>query len=225
MFKFEVGKPYNAKVRSWPETPQYNYRGGQHELVLFYSAPTGREVRAVRKGLAQFALYARDGIIVLIYRFGDQPWSDAPFNWHLVPEGERTLPPELEPGESPLLTVMLVDADTGIVKAMRALSLGHDFGQALHAAIREQALAEFNQAAYDRKLGAVFAKYSTVELEKQASARYRSDPVRMGGRPPIHGETMTRYSAYLRQDQIDWLNQNGGSERLREIIDQAMADE
>lgn len=95
---YQVGRPYHPGRRSWPEQAQYNYRAGGHELVLFLTRPSSREVRAVTRVSAEFALHvASDGDpIVLLYRFSNQdssglPWSDAPYSWHLVPQEERTL--------------------------------------------------------------------------------------------------------------------------------------
>lgn len=52
MHRYEVGQPYHPSRRAWPEGAQYNYRQGQHELVLFFQSPTTREIEAVRHGQA-----------------------------------------------------------------------------------------------------------------------------------------------------------------------------
>lgn len=52
MHAYEVGQLYHPSLRSWPETPQYNYRSGEHELVLFLASPSLREVEDVREGEA-----------------------------------------------------------------------------------------------------------------------------------------------------------------------------
>jgi hypothetical protein len=47
----------------WPQTPQFNYRGGQLELVLFFDQPAPAEVLAVKEDRSEFALYDHDGLV------------------------------------------------------------------------------------------------------------------------------------------------------------------
>lgn len=119
MHVLRVGHLYDPERASWPEGTQYAFRGGAHELLLFFRGPTAAEVEAVRRGRARFALYAQGDLLVLCSKFGDQPWADAPFSWHLLPEGEREGPPELTGDERIALQIILVDAATGIVHVLR----------------------------------------------------------------------------------------------------------
>lgn len=173
---YEVGKPYSSRA-NWPELAQYNYRGGEHELVLFFNQPTHDEIRAVSKAWVEFALYSTDTQIVMLYRFGAAiPWSDAPYSIHLVPPEQRTLPPETGPEEGALLHVVLVDASNGIIRAMRAIAMPPGFTQALHAAIREQAQLPFTRATYNGALESLFAHYTSAELADMAGIRFSSSP-------------------------------------------------
>jgi len=160
--------------KRWPETAQYNYRRGTHRLELFYSSPSATEVTAIRTGPCEFALYARQPLLVLCFRFkGAGGWSDAPYSWHLLPEEERDLPSaDLEEEKRAMLQVVLVDAATGIVRAIRMVSLSPEFTRALHAAIREQASAPWDSGAYDRALDELYQTHpSTDALVAAAAAR------------------------------------------------------
>jgi hypothetical protein len=109
---------------------------------LFFHQPKPIEVQAVKQGKATFGLVVKDDLIVLVFKFGSIPWSDASYTWHRVPADERTLPKspdELRSEERATVTVFLVDADTGILLAIRQVSLSHDFTVQLHQAIRDQA--------------------------------------------------------------------------------------
>lgn len=119
------------------------------------------------------ATFESDDPIFFLYRFGGQPWSDAPYSWHLVPAAERVLPPDpLGPDDRPLLTVILVDAASGLVRALRALSLPPPVAAPLHAAIRAQATAPFDPTTYDLRLTALYAQYPTTpRLLGQSVAR------------------------------------------------------
>lgn len=170
---YRAGEPYHPTRRSWPEIAQYNYRGGGHELVLFLRQPTSPEVRAARQGLASFAFYADQNLLVLLYAFGDGlPWSDAPFSWHLVPAAERVLPPETRGEERALLTVVLVDATTGIIRALRVVTLSATFTRLLHDAIREQAARPWpGDAAYDAELATLYQRYPSAAALLKVSTR------------------------------------------------------
>lgn len=170
---YRVGELYHPTRRSWPEVALYQYRGGSHELVLFLPRPTSREVRAVRQGLASFAFYADQNLLVLLYAFGDGlPWSDAPFSWHLLPEAERVLPPETRGEERALLSVVLVDAETGIIRALRVVTLSPTFTRLLHDAIREQAARPWpGDALYDAQLAALYQRYPSTTALLKVSAR------------------------------------------------------
>jgi len=175
MYKYEVGKLYHPSRTSWPEGIEYNWRQNTHELKLFYRYPSAEEIAAVKRAPAECALTVVGDILFLVFRFGAQPWSDAPYSWWMVPPDQRTPPPALAGEERALLNVLLIDAGTGIIRAVRAISLGPAFSQALHAAIRAQAAAaSFDQAAYDRQLAAAYRLYrNSGALLAAATARTR----------------------------------------------------
>jgi hypothetical protein len=170
-----VGAPYSPGVTRYPEVAQYNYRQGQHELVLFLERPSNPEQEAVRKGEAEFALYVDGPAIVLAYRFGSAvPWSDATYSWHLVPAEQRDLPSaDIEASVRATIQVVLVDARTGIVRGLRLLSLSPEVTRALHQAIRDQSLRPWDQAEYDLELARLFGRYTSEQLVERALARCR----------------------------------------------------
>ncbi len=174
MALYEVGQPYPAGSPPYPEGGEYNYRGGAHELRLFFNTPTPAEGEAVRTGPAEVALTVDGPVVFLLYRFGEAfHWSDAPYTIHMVPADQRTPPPALEAGQGVLLTVLLIDAGSGIVRAIRVVSLSPHLTRELHAAIARQLADPFDQAAYDRHLQLVYQRSDTRALLRQARARTR----------------------------------------------------
>jgi hypothetical protein len=172
---YAVGWFYNPLRRQWPEGAQYGYRDGGHELLLFFRHPSPREVRAVESGPGEFALVAEGPLIVLLYQFrlADHPgavvrpaipWGEALFTIHRVPLDERVLP-ELphDPDERALLTVMLIDADSGIIHAIRALTFPPAFTAELEEAIRQQAALPYDSDSYERLQAGLERRYPTTE--------------------------------------------------------------
>lgn len=136
---YEVGKLYHANRTQWPENVEYNYRDGAHELRLFYLSPPPKKVADVQNGQVRLALYPYLDVIFFCFRFGDQSWSDSPYNVNLVPAAQRQMPEDADTAaERRLLTTFLVDAATGILRAIRVVSMSPQFTRALHAAIWKQ---------------------------------------------------------------------------------------
>jgi hypothetical protein len=153
---------------------QYNYHSGTHELALFYNRPTSNEIKDVRRGPAEFALYVDGMLIVLLFRFGKTGlWSDAPYSIHLVPSEIRTIPQSMETWSN-ALQIVLVDASTGIIKALRLISMPDDFAEALNSAIVKQSTIQFTRARYNGALEDLFRRFSSEELAERAQAKFVS---------------------------------------------------
>jgi hypothetical protein len=162
MHVIRIGKLYHPDVRHWPEGGEYNYRNGAHELLLRFNRPTAMEVEDVRCSECEFALASVDEILFFLYRFGRTvPWSDAPYTWHLLPLGQRILPPVSHTKETrALLQIILVDAGTGIVRALRGITLSPDFTYSLHTAIQNQIKVPWvGGPEYDRQLAMAYRRY------------------------------------------------------------------
>lgn len=172
MYAIEVGKLYNPNRKVWPETTQYNFRDGGHELVLFYRRPTASEIQAVRTGKAEFALAVYESVLFFLSNFGGADhWDDAPFSIHLVPEAQRTIPPPpATPETRALLSVILVDAASGLVRAMRQLTLSPDFTAKLVGLIHAQAALPFpGQTRYDQQVAAYYRRYNSNQMATLAA--------------------------------------------------------
>lgn len=165
MGAYEVGKPYNPRVKQWPETVKYNFRGGQHELVLFFANCSDQEREAIGVGPVEFAVNsaASPDVLFFLYRFpaAQISWSDAPFAFGRLPADQRVLPPALGPGQRMLLNIILVEATNGIILRLRAVSLSPHFTQVLNDAIIAQAARPYSDQTYDAEINRVYALHKT----------------------------------------------------------------
>ena len=172
MHTLEVGKRYNSGVESWPEGAQYNYRGNTHELLLFFAEPSESEISSVRSGMVDIAVTSVSDILLLLFRFEPGiPWSDAPYSYWMVPSGERVAPPVLPGEQRPIWQTILIDAGSGIVHAIRTVTLSTRLGSVLHELIRDQAAKPITQAQYDSAIDSIFTKYPTKALLERAVAK------------------------------------------------------
>lgn len=177
--KFEVGKRYPGHIPA-SEAPggmphegaHYNFDASGHLLQLFYPGASGDEVRDVRKGDARFAVVYEEPALFLLYKFGSQPWGDAPFTVHLVPEeARRTSVYDADQGGLVnALEVHLVDSRSGVTKALRRFGLPQEFVLAIEAGIREQLSTGWTgKEAYDVALDAVYRRHSSESLLAKAA--------------------------------------------------------
>lgn len=172
MHRLEVGKPYPVRL---PESIQYNYRGGQHELLMVLGRLAACcTVDDIRSGPCEFGVLMRGPVIFFLYRFGDSlPWSDAPLSWWLVPEKERIAPPLSEsPGTRALLTIILVEQETAIILALRAVTFSPEFTLAIHDAIRAQAEKGWcGELTYNRAISEAYGTWPHVsDMVRDAQA-------------------------------------------------------
>ncbi|AGS80766.1 hypothetical protein LEP1GSC050_0079 [Leptospira phage vB_LbrZ_5399-LE1] len=166
MHVFEVGKLYNPNKTNWREGAFYQCREGRHELALFFSSPTSKEIQSVKTGVHSFGFHYEKNVIFFLFRFYPEiNLSDSPFSIHLVlPESGRIPPVDRNrKSEIPLIHITLIDADTGILKAYRTISLKLEFANALEDAILDQLSKPFDQGVYDRSLAETYSHYPTSE--------------------------------------------------------------
>lgn len=162
-----IGKQLFEGRNELPEAIEYNYQSGDHTLLLSMKNLHPKEVEAVRSAEAEFGLYCEHGIVFLLYRFGETlPWSDSAFSWWNVAEEDRRLPAPCEnPAERILLKIILVEAATGIVKAIRVTTLSPEFTEKLHEAIRRQAAgAEFSRDEFVARSLEIYKTKSPFEF-------------------------------------------------------------
>ena len=172
MRSYKIGDFYSYYRTSWPEGGEYNFLAGGHELRLFFSQPTQREVRAVQKKPGELALVIEQGTIFLCFRFGEAiPWSDAPYHYSLVPPDWQGQPERPAPGEGIGLFVVLVGANDGIIKALRFTGAEHDFSCKLVEAIQQQQANPTDATTYNRIVDRVTSSYSSEALQRRAIAR------------------------------------------------------
>lgn len=161
---YEVGKLYSPNRTKWPENVEYNFRDGVHELRMFYPSPAAREIADVQSGQVRLALYPYLDVIFFCFKFGDQPWSDSPYNINLVSSEERQLPEDTDTAEQRrLLTTFLIDANTGILWVIRVVSMSPQFTRALHAAIWNQSEKSL-PGDYDAQIQRVYAANTSSQI-------------------------------------------------------------
>jgi hypothetical protein len=155
----QVGEVYDPAYTRYDEGARYAYAAEGHELALFWNAPTQAEIEGFRGQPVETGVFTHGPAAFLLYKVRNVcEWSDVAFNIHLVPEAERDLPRE-EPGDRARLRLTLVDAEDGVIRAKRIVSLDKVMTQALKHVMGEQAAMPFNHIVYDSAVQEVHARY------------------------------------------------------------------
>jgi hypothetical protein len=159
---YTVGELYDPdRPGGWPQTPHLAVIGSTAELVLSVNAPTADEVAAVETGRVQFAWVGSDHVGVLAFRFGGFrfgdgfPWCDCPYN----PNRQTVDRPGLLSGT---VFVMLVDADTGILRAIRGLRWPPRFVATVNASIKQMLGTPFSDTAEGHALEYLYGRWPTA---------------------------------------------------------------
>ena len=176
LHRLAVGQPYDPRRRSWPDgAADYRFRCGAHELRIFLAAPTAEELAAVESGPVEFGLFAEAKGLCLVTRFGRTLSFDTSYSWHRVDPAERVPPPpheETSPEVRAMVTIILVDACTGLVRALRGVSYSPEFTRAIHRAIADQAASPLDPAAHERWAAALL-RHTTGRLWDRTAIRCR----------------------------------------------------
>ncbi|WP_433635598.1 hypothetical protein [Nocardia sp. CA-120079] len=161
--RYAVGELYHPNHTRYPDGAihwELSERGAT--MVMFMAAPTDTEVMAVRKGAAQFALLAGQHALILAHQFDPMPWSDTP--WQVVRQTNATAGLPLIGAHGHLMvTVFLVDANTGIIAAIRGTTWTARFVEAVRAAIRTQSLNHSTEAQGAAEITTWYQRYPTTD--------------------------------------------------------------
>lgn len=117
----------------------YHYTVAGHEVTWFLTWPDQSDIETFRHGRIQVDFLAPGRTLALRLRSGtDSLRATASYSNDMVAQERRALPPmpQTETDHARLL-VTLVDRATGVVLALRMVSLAPEFTRIAHAAIRE----------------------------------------------------------------------------------------
>jgi hypothetical protein len=177
--KFEVGQPIDPKEQPRAEGVHYQLEDGGHIVYAFFEDPSQSEVSAYRHGKIELAVFVARPVIFLLMQAGTQPWVDAPFSWHLVPDSHK---PSFDASEqdmlgragssgSELLTIIMADSRNTIVRAIRTVTAPEHVTATIRAEMRLQASSPWDVNAFDRAMADATNRYTTEAMLARATAR------------------------------------------------------
>lgn len=167
MKNYEVGQIVSEFVNH-QEGTLFDMSDSGAELYIFFRKPTSSEVEQFKSG-QRFEIRFTEihGVIMLLFKIGNLNWMDAPYSPHLSKNLTEFVLPNVEQGLS--LTLTLVDAVTGEVKAIRLIGLSNNFTKKFFGTVMDQKLKDFNAKEYNIALNKIYSLYSTNKLVKMSN--------------------------------------------------------
>lgn len=168
-----LGQQLYPGVTDWQDFGlAYSYNAGQHLLVMSIANPSADTIEKFSDAAIHVGVHSLEHVLFFIYKFeGVMDWSDQAFSLGFVPEGQRHVP-DLADGERILLPIVLVDAKTGVVMAMRAATYPLHISRLITKALKKQEakVHEFSERGALSIIAAVHERYPT------SSAMVRNSP-------------------------------------------------
>jgi hypothetical protein len=158
-----VGEIYSSKHTEYSEATQYCYYNGVHDLALFWSRPTLKEINGFLSQPVELALYVEQSVLFLLYRIVDIcEWSDVAYNIHQLRAEEQLVPADI-PGSRARIQMTLVNADSGIILAKRMLNISPALTQALRHTLQEQLQTPCSRFEYEAQVKQAYARYADTD--------------------------------------------------------------
>lgn len=159
----KVGEIYSSRHTEYSEATQYCYYNGVHDVALFWSRPTLKEINGFLSQPVELALYVEQSVLFLLYRIVDIcEWSDVAYNIHQLRAEEQIVPADA-PGSRARVQMTLVNADSGIILAKRMLNISPALTQALRHTLQEQMQTPISRAEYEAQVQQAYARYPDTD--------------------------------------------------------------
>ena len=167
MVSYSVGQVVEGFIGR-EECPKFDMDDSGATLYVFFQNPDQKEIEQFKAGTNfEIRITELQNIIFITTKIGSLNWMDAPYSTHLSPNlTSFHLPNE---GQGLGLTIMLIDACNGEIKAIRFLGLSEKFTMKLLGAMVEDELRPFNEIEYRNNIQKVFAKYNTNQIVKMST--------------------------------------------------------
>lgn len=165
-----IGSPFVEGVTSWPPN-RFEFRifSGHIMLQICLANLSERERTAFAAGRIYTGLYIRHEFLALLFKIeGVMDWSDQVVNINLVDAADRQ-PPEHAPDTHLVMSIVLVEATTGIVQGIRAVSFSKHATALLCRTLRLQLETPFDRAQHAQAVEALYRRYPTSRQLVQAA--------------------------------------------------------
>lgn len=163
--RFYVGQEIQ-KFKTGVTHMQIHYADPCWTLVVGFPGITQQELDEIQAGDLQIGFTVISGDLFFLYKLGQIPWADTPYEPRLTQEPMDYFEPD-GPGLGASVIVMAVDTSTGVIKGMRMCAIGYGQTCRLHQFCREKdkqrPFTAADLAAYHSRVEETYRKHPTSE--------------------------------------------------------------
>lgn len=155
---------------------EYNSTSGLTLFVLFNHPMPQEESQIMAENLFKITFTDYKGVGFFGIKFGNLPWGDCAFSPNLYKE-----PPlfdEVKDGMGYALNIVLIDTETGTLKALRQIGLGNAFSKCFREWCLESLKQYISTEQYNKIVNECYEEYETQQLVKQKKFKYEVNPHR-----------------------------------------------
>lgn len=171
----KVGEMYVAHRATWPMANEFNAYEANGACFLewrtFLPRPTRHEVRGFKKGRLAWTFQERNGLLVVTVDVDKGTYQgDATFTPHLVPDEMRpsSLPPIKSENDGYLISCLLIDAETGILRAHRVFTLTNAISRFMRESYLNLLAVPGSREILQQRSQNLYAQFSTRDLMHSA---------------------------------------------------------
>lgn len=153
---------------------EYNNMSGLI-LFVFFKNPLPEELEMLStdsRFKVTFTEY--EGVGFFCIKFGALPWGDCAFSPNLYNEKPEFC--HIEDGKGYPFNVIVIDGETGTIKAIRTIGLGNQFSKRFREWCEESLSRNMTRSWYERKVKECYDKYEIRQLVKRAYFQYELYP-------------------------------------------------
>lgn len=155
---------------------EYNNMNGL-TLFVFFKRPLPEEIEQLSADSGfKITFTDYEGVGFFCLKFGALPWGDCAFSPNLY--AEKLEFAEVEDGKGYPLNVIVIDGETGTIKAIRMIGLGNQFSRQFREWCEESLRRQMTRDWYNKKVEECYQEYETRQLMKKAAFRYELNPHR-----------------------------------------------
>ncbi len=166
----QVGEIYDPDLLYETEGSVFNFGLDSHLLRIFRKEVSDAEAADVSSGKAQFGLFTAEQVIFFLSKFGSQPWQASAYCVWTVPSILQELQDVELPNRS-TLHIHLVELSTGVLRAVRTLTLAPKFSQKLLREVYTQSFQQMTFTDYARGLDMAFVNNDAASMARKASVK------------------------------------------------------
>ena len=167
----EIGKPFPALTVGKKEGNYLALRPDGFHLFVTVASPTKDEIEDVLHGRIEFGFIIEGPRIYLLFKFGNQLWNETAFCLGLEDPTDRTLPEDIPANLGFFCNIYLLDAPDRIVRAMRIVTLPHNFSFKLLETLKAQRGGEINRLDNQMAVDAMYERFpETYQMVPYCSA-------------------------------------------------------